>query len=470
MEHHWKELIPVDRYYVSCKTILQEFDRKIITLLYQPLIENGAYSLFMTLWAELEENRLWSEESTHHSLMGLMQCNLHEIFRQRLKLEGIGLLKTYEKKENDVRHFIYELQPPLSPDQFFNDGVLNVFLYNRVGKNKYAKLKRFFSDKQIDSIQYTPITKSFNEIFKSIHPSEMVSNANDEIIEQLLPQEGNNYINNAAKNEPTYLQETFNFNLFFAGLSESMVPKKAITDKVKDMITKLSFLYEIDPIEMQKITMSSLTMDDKIDIEKLRKEARDWYKFENGDRLPSIVEQVQPITQRTMNDQQVETKEDQLIKQLELISPKKVLMDLADGSVPSAADLQIIEDVMVNQKLLPGVVNVLIYYVLLRTDMKLTRGYVEKIASHWSRKNIKTVKQAMELAKQEHRQYQTWANSNNKKRSSTARKPVRKELLPDWFVEEKQDQVSEEKVEEVDFEMERQKLQERIKKYKGNSK
>ena len=44
-----------------------------------------------------------------------------------------------------------------------------------------------------------------------------------------------------------------------------------------------------------------------------------------------------------------------------------------------------------------------------KTDMKLTKNYVEKIASHWARKNIKTVKDAMDLAKMEHRQYAEWA-------------------------------------------------------------
>ncbi len=60
---------------------------------------------------------------------------------------------------------------------------------------------------------------------------------------------------------------------------------------------------------------------------------------------------------------------------------------------------------MIKHKLPPGVVNVLIDFVMLKTDMKFTKGYVEKIAGHWARKQIKTVKEAMELAKKEHRTY-----------------------------------------------------------------
>ena len=61
---------------------------------------------------------------------------------------------------------------------------------------------------------------------------------------------------------------------------------------------------------------------------------------------------------------------------------------------------------MINQKLNPGVVNVLIEYVMLKTDMKFTKGYVEKLAGHWARLKVSTVIEAMELAKNEHRKYQ----------------------------------------------------------------
>ena len=79
-----------------------------------------------------------------------------------------------------------------------------------------------------------------------------------------------------------------------------------------------------------------------------------------------------------------------------------------------------------------GVVNVLLQYVLLRTDMKLTKNYAEKIASHWMRKDVKTAKQAMELARSEHEQYIKW-KSEGSKQKSYSKKPVREEKVPDWF-------------------------------------
>ncbi|HZH58926.1 MAG TPA: DnaD domain protein, partial [Metabacillus sp.] len=187
----------------------------------------------------------------------------------------------------------------------------------------------------------------------------------------------------------------------------------------------------------------------------------------------------QPISLRSNLDKKQLSQEEELMYQLETISPRQFLTDVAGGIPPSVSDLQIIEEVMVQQKLEPGVVNVLIYYVMLKTDMKLTRAYVQKIASHWTRKHIKTVKEAMDLAKQEHRQYQQWAEekTTTKKKSSNQRTPIRKEVLPSWLKDDetKTDQQEQpQKKEQVDkkqleqFELEKKKLFDRIKKYKDN--
>lgn len=119
MAQHWQEILPVDRYIVAASGLLHDYDRKVLTFLYQPLIGPVCFSLYMTLWAELEENRLWSESSSHHNLMTMMDMNLKEIYQARLKLEGIGLMKCYVRHDDDNREFIYELLPPLTPEQFF---------------------------------------------------------------------------------------------------------------------------------------------------------------------------------------------------------------------------------------------------------------------------------------------------------------------------------------------------------------
>ncbi|WP_026021903.1 replication initiation and membrane attachment family protein [Bacillus timonensis] len=423
---HWKELVPVDRYIVHAADLLHDYDRKIVSLLYQPLIGMKAFSLYMTLWSELEQNRLWGEESTHYTLMALLQTNLQDIYQERLKLEGIGLLKTFVKNDEDSRSFIYELQAPLSPRAFFTDGVLNVYLYNRLGKGKFFKLKQFFSDKEPDLDTYKPVTKAFNEVFASTNVSQMISTISDEMKNNLEHDENKEFMGRSEDKKIIIENENFDFDLFFAGISDVMIPKNTITPKVKEAITKLSFLYGINPIEMQGIVMSALDPNEKIDIEKLRKASRDWYQFETGNELPNLTERIQPLPNQTMVNKVPQTKEEELIQKLEKISPKEFLIDVSGGAQPSVSELKIIEDVMFRQKLLPGVINVLLYYVMLKSDMRLTKSYIETIASNWARLDIKTVKDAMETAKKHN-----W--TADKKTNKYKRQPIRKELLPDWL-------------------------------------
>ncbi|KKK38319.1 Replication initiation and membrane attachment protein [Mesobacillus campisalis] len=466
MVQHWQEILPVDHYSVASNGLLHEYDRKVLTFLYQPLVGPVCLSLYMTLWAELEENRLWSASTSHHSLMTLLDMNLKDIYHARLKLEAMGLLKTFVKDdEEDVRSFIYELQAPLTPEQFFLDGLLNIYLYRKVGKNQFGRLKRFFADKSVDNAEgYSEVTKAFQEVFVSATPGTLQVHQDAE--EEFGPGEGQQFM---GRQEPEAIQipaDEFNFELLLGGLNESLVSKNALNSRVKEAISNLAFLYSIDAIQMKNIVLSALTPDSEIDIEELRKAARDWYQFENQDQLPQLMDRVQPAQFKTAASVP-KTEEDKLVHYFETASPRQLLIDISGGAVPSKSEMQMIEDIMFKQKLLPGVCNVLVHYVMLRTDMKLTKAFIEKIASHWSRKKIQTVKEAMELAKKEHRQYLDWAEEK-KSRPAQGKKQVRKEMLPDWFENKDSSRATDSQAGEEDFDFEKEKrlLEEELKQFK----
>ncbi|WP_078379451.1 replication initiation and membrane attachment family protein [Sutcliffiella halmapala] len=464
-ERHWKELVPIDRFIVRTSGVLQHFDQKVLTMLYQPLLGYRGFSLFMTLWSELEQERLWGEETTHHGIMTTMQCNLKDIHQERLKLEGIGLLKTWVKEDDHSRTFIYELQPPLSPDAFFSEPMLTIYLYNRLGKNKYLSVKKYFSDDVIPETEYKQITRQFSDVFQSVQAENMVYATNEETMEELKLSDDLEWVGRKEGNEPAVGMAEFDFDLFYAGLSDVVIPKKAITAKVKQAIQKLSFIYHIDPISMKDLMMNVIDEEEKIDLEKLRKVARDWYQLEFQNELPSLVEKTQPANLKQFTDRKPASKEELLIQQLENVSPKHMLTDLSGGAEPSVSDLRIVEDVMFKQQLSPGVVNVLLYYVLLKTDMKLNRKYVEKIASHWARKQVKTVSEAMELAKEEHRQYQNWAET--KTTTKTTSNFTKEKQVRNRFVSQPETAEGDAESFQAVQEDEKQKLAERLEKLRN---
>ncbi|WP_350448801.1 replication initiation and membrane attachment family protein [Rossellomorea vietnamensis] len=408
----------------------------------------------------MEENRLWSTDSTHYHLMNVLSVNLQDVYEARMKLEGIGLLKVYEKRDDEDRRFLYELQPPLSPQEFFHDGMLNVYLYRKIGRTHYLRLKKFFTDVSADKSQYTDITRSFQDVFTSEPINFLHHDANVDS----ETRSGEQYMK-YGKNDGLALDEIdFDFQLLLAGLSESMVPRKAFTPKVKETVLKLSYLYGIDPLQMKNIVLSSLDADDTIDIELLRKTARDWYGMQTGDQLPDLTTRVE--TKKAVERDQPLSQEEELIDYLETTSPKDVLSDISNGGSPSKADLQAVEEVLMSQKLPIGVMNVLIQYVLLKTDMKLTKGYMEKIASHWSRKKVTSASEAMILAKSEHKQYLEWAEGKKETKSNRRRKPIRTEKLPEWFKEDETAEESESTAEGYDFEAEKKKLEEELKNFR----
>ncbi|MFJ5717279.1 replication initiation and membrane attachment family protein [Neobacillus sp. NPDC093127] len=429
MAQHWQEILPIDRYHVAANGLLHEYDRKVLTFLYQPLIGSTCFSLYMTLWAELEENRLWSDSSTHHLLMNLIGMNLKEIYEARLKLEGIGLIKTFVKTDGDGRSFIYKLYPPLNPEQFFLDGMLNIYLYRKIGKNHFARLKRFFTDQlRHEEEEYQDVTKAFQDVFESAKPASLqyLQDISEDI-------EAGGNMQFIGRNETTPIQidqSTFDFALLEAGLNESLVPKKALTPKVKTVISNLAFLYNINPIEMKNFILGAIGPNDEIDIDDLRKGARDWYQFVNYDQLPSLINRTQPVAYQVQLTEP-KTQEEQLIRSYETLSPLTIFKEISGGVEPTDANLELLEEVMIKYKLPPGVVNVLIDIVMKKTKMQFPKKYVNSVASQWARLQVKTVKDAMELAKN----HEIVVNESKKAGKSTNKKPIRKELIPEWFDE-----------------------------------
>ena len=167
MEPHWKEIIPGDQYIVSIDGMQNIGDNKVLTLLYQPLIGPVCISLYFTLLNQVEDGKLETEPASHYYLMNLLDLNLSQIYEARQKLEAIGLMETYMKENEDLRSFIYVMKPPLSPKHFFTYGLLNIYLYQKVGRDYYNRLKQTFANKVIDKTGFDKITKGFQDVFSA---------------------------------------------------------------------------------------------------------------------------------------------------------------------------------------------------------------------------------------------------------------------------------------------------------------
>lgn len=92
--------LPQDDYVITQATYLSDFDQKVATRLYQPLIGPVAFALYLTLWQEVTPRPSLSDRKKHVRLLDLLHVSIDELFTARVKLEAVGLLKHTHKSIN----------------------------------------------------------------------------------------------------------------------------------------------------------------------------------------------------------------------------------------------------------------------------------------------------------------------------------------------------------------------------------
>jgi replication initiation and membrane attachment protein len=427
---HIGKLLPIEGYKVSIRGNIMTTYAQSLTHLYQPLVGIHSVSLYQTLLNEYQIRREASPQ-THHTLMSYLSLPLDQIYEARLKLEAIGLISTYVTEMEGTKTYTYQLHPPFSPQEFFRDGMLSQLLIHHLGETKYSELERLFLESISESTDGENVTVSFTDVFDTYHPTHSRSSQKDE-----------QAIKNASNDQsgPLIPENVIDFDWVGKMLLQRMLPsKRVLMPKNKKLMTQMVVLYDLTEQELESAVMWAVNDENDLDPTEFKSACHDLFLSKKRPKETQLTDQKVP--EKEQNNKQPATKEEQFIKMLEQISPKQLLEDLSGGNEASSQDLKVIRDVMSQQGLSPGVMNVLVHYVLLKTDMKLSKAYLEKIASHWARKNVTTVRQAMVMAKSENQKYQQWGNNKQYYKKSNGKK----EVIPDWFKERKESSQNKEK-------------------------
>ena len=417
-----EDVLPADLYEVVNRAILSESDRDVLMMLYMPIIGADAITLYLTLYTELKLGQFITLPAHHHHLMVTMGRKLSDIKNARIKLEAIGLMKSYVH-ENSVKSFVYELYSPLPAYDFFSHPILNMVLYNNVGKEEYDRLKGYFKMPEINLKEYKDITVSIDESYKT-ESFTSFEIENKDIIKKDIGM-------------LTYSLD-YDFDLLISSINSNVFNPKCLNKSMKELILNLSFLYSFDPIEMAEIIKTCLNEKGNIDKEQLRINSRKFYQYNNDNRLPSLIYMAQPEFARSpVGDN---SNRGRLIKVFETTSPYEFLRSKNKGVKPNEKDMKVLETLLVDYRLNPAVINVLVDYVLKTNNGKLTKNYCEAIASQWKRMNIETAREAMEIAEAEHKKY-----SKNTKTVSE-----KKSVVPIWFDKELNKESTKEEQEELE--------------------
>ena len=212
----------------------------------------------------------------------------------------------------------------------------------------------------------------------------------------------------------------FDFDLMVSSLPKEMFNEKCLNKSMKELIINLSFLYEIDPINMANIVRASLTEKGTIDKEELRKNTRKYYQFNNDNRLPSLLFKSQPEYLKSASGDN--SRRGRIIKVFENHTPYEFLQAKYKGSKPTPRDMQILEELLQDTKLTPAVINVLIDFSLRTNNNKLVKSYIETIAGQWKRSGIETASEAMDIAEKEYKKKYNKVQNNKKAK-----------VVPSWY-------------------------------------
>lgn len=363
-----------DKYQIILASVLTDYDRKLLTRLYQPLSGYGPIALYITLWSEFDKEITKSEELTHKNLFEMMQCSVNDFEAFRNKLEGLGLLKTYVKEESDKPFYVYELYAPLGAKEFFRHELLGTLIKQRLGEEDHKKIKSSFIKIRDNKKEYLNISHNFADVYNlDMNDTKTIQSVISET-DPLFSRENAN------------IESNLNLDIFLLALKNKKIKKNLVNNQLIELMNSMINLYKLDENELADIILVSMdktSLVEKIDMDIFRKKCFEYKKFNNEEETQTV---------------KVENKSFELDKKTQMLSelePFQFLKIKQGNQEPSLEDRILIEDLSLMSKLNPGVINVLIDYVMIKQENTLPSQYVLKIASSLVKNNIKTTQEAM---------------------------------------------------------------------------
>lgn len=356
------------KFHIYSSFTLSQDDVHALTLLYAPLIGNDAFTLYMGLNALLERNNLKSEEIIHQDLFDIYSLKPVDFMRSKNKLEGIGLLLTYEKDDS----YIYVLLPPLSAKNFIKDAVYGLYLYAKIRKETFDFLKKHFEIEKPLTEGYQEITKSFDEVYKS-------KVDNDETFKKF------SYL--IGRNPTEYFpikNEQFDFDKFLKEINLDFL-ESGVDETFMEQIKQISFVYGFDEHNMASLYSQSINKNQLFDYRMLKKKANTLFVYLRNMQAPKLVDKQESLGGDT-----------NLVSWLDQSSPSDILDVVSPNYPPSF--LETINEIYQGlSNILPvGVINCMIIKTLRDKGGDLPNvTYFKKMADSWISDSVLSTKDAV---------------------------------------------------------------------------
>ena len=374
-----------DLYRVEIHYPLDEVQNDVLYYLYQPIIGSSALQLYMMLVVEGKRMNRFLKPSSLSRLTSFLTMSLLDMEKAFQTLEGIGLLKTFVKHNQELTQYVYQLQSPLSLRAFFKNQILSSLLRESLSVEDYQNTIQYFKISVENLQDYEDITVRFQDAFTISMPKKQgrILKLNDELKEAIYQD----------------IKVTYDMDLLLKGLADYQVNKSRLSDDDMTFMIQLATVYSIDALTlagMVKDAMESKGLNQGL----LKSNIKKYFEMDHASKLQEVYHK-QPLQYLTHSENQ-----SPLVlhkKYLDSITPYELLRQKQGGKEPIFHDLKIVETLMVQLGLKPAVVNVLIEYVLGKNNNQLSKNYCETIGSTLSRNHIETAMDAYEALTNQNR-------------------------------------------------------------------
>ena len=314
-------------------------------MLYAPMMQMGAISLYETMYALAISN----VQSTNHSL--ILKCHhisSEKFHKLRLELERFQLLKTYHHKQNN--EYLYVLCAPKIGYDFLNDAIFGRMYLKECGQAMYEWMKQAMQNVKTSKEDYENISAPLKLTFAYQWNEEDEKNY-DAMQEQRIPE----------RIDEKYLTILNNLSLL-------VLPMSARTPQNLQYIAKWSSLYGLNEVQVGRAVSRAMDYP-----------TNSFYQ----ERFLTYIRNVHGSFEIDLNKDQYDC------------SPIEFLRRRQQGIDLSLSDKKIIELLVDHYRLPHDVINVMIEYVLDKNNQNLNKNYIEKVASSWVRLKIDTKEKAL---------------------------------------------------------------------------
>lgn len=362
-----------DFYEIRVASLITNLDRDSLLELYQPIIGAQAAILYLTLSTQKKSPDGGNIFKTEQLLknMALTPC---EFYSARRYLEAVGLIRTYETVQEDVRCYIYVIYSPKSPKAFFEDTLFKGLLIMNVGEKEAKRLANKWKVNLTIPEEYHEVSASFVDVYNFDYDD---------------PSFSKNFGVSILGRDHGRAQLEFNYDLFFSFIKEnSCIDTNSFKRKDMKEIARLATLFGLNEKTMSFIVIDEYIADSPVhlDFEKIKNRCEEKIKYS----------QVTNIKESSVSgDSELANK----IRMMEEVAPAKFLQYLQQGTKPARSDLAIVDSLSKDYGFGNGIINVIVEYVLYKNNNILSKNYCEKIASSLAREGVLTTVDAMNYLK-----------------------------------------------------------------------